>query len=117
MKYRLLATAALFVASVASANVIFPAFAAPYMSAVIFPIAGFAIWGAEAFVYRIFSKQLSIPATLSLSFGANVVSSVVGLFIANFLPSGLVQNPEKHIIQAGPDFSFMRHSGLCSHIS
>ena len=106
MKYRLIAIAAFFVASVASANVIFPAFAAPYMSVVIFHIALFAILGSEAFVYRIFSKQLSIPATLSLVIGVNIVSSAVGLVIATFLPSGLVQNPENRIMQAGPDFSF-----------
>jgi membrane protein YqaA with SNARE-associated domain len=101
---RAVALLCLLIAKSATADVIFPAFAAPYITAVLFPYALVAIPVAEAFVYKMYWRQLSIWVVALLAICANATSSLIGWFIAYILPSGLVVDPRNHMLSSGPHF-------------
>lgn len=90
------------------ANVIFPAFTAPYFSPLLFPVAGIAAVVTEFFCYRRFSSHPERP-TIGDIIGANLVSWLAGMVIAWFLPSGLIQKSvpsgSGHITTQGPLFT------------
>lgn len=95
----------LLLASVgARANVIFPAFAAAYISTLFFPVALISALTVEALIYRWRCSSLSIPTILMLVVAVNVVSWFAGVVITGVLPSGLV-NSEEGIVTGGPNFS------------
>lgn len=71
------------------ANVIFPAFATPYVSAMLFPVAAIAAMATEAAVFRALNRDLSWGRIVSTVLVINIASTVVGFAIAAFLPSGL----------------------------
>jgi len=104
MKKKIIAFGLLGMSTSAYADVIFPAFAGPYVSMLFFPVAAAAILLSEAAIYKILSSKSSIPAVLLLVVTANVLSSVVGVVITAVLPSGLVEGPQGGIV-GGPDFS------------
>ena len=79
------------------ANVIFPAFSAPYFSQLFFPVAGIAAILTEVFVFRKVYSSLSFYKTLGFVLIANIVSWIAGIILSNFLPSGLAPR----VIQAG----------------
>jgi len=79
------------------ANVIFPAFSAPYFSQLFFPVAGIAAILTEVFIFRKVYGSLSFSRTLGIVLIANIVSWVAGIVLSNFLPSGLAPR----VIQAG----------------
>jgi hypothetical protein len=101
MMQRVAAAVLLLAARIANADVIFPAFMAPYASALLLPVALIAILVSEAVVYRIAWRHLSIGIVVLLDICANLVSSVVGMVIASFLPSGLMLDPKNHMVQGG----------------
>jgi hypothetical protein len=100
----------LLFALTASADVIFPAFTAPYVSALVFPVALVAILASEGAVYKLAWRHLSTGVVALLVVGANLVSSIAGFGIALLLPDGLVIDPRIHVVQPGPDF--YRYAGL-----
>jgi uncharacterized membrane protein YidH (DUF202 family) len=71
------------------ADVIFPAFSTPYVSPLLFPVAGIAAIGTEWFCYRHFSSSEDYPDLGDITL-ANLVSWFAGIIISYFLPSGLV---------------------------
>lgn len=93
------------------ADVIFPAFSAPYFSPLLFPVAGILAIGAEWFCYRRFSSDPIYPKLRDIIL-ANLVSWVAGLLISFCLPSGLIAKTvgageghgESHILTPGPHF-------------
>jgi len=87
----------------ASANVIFPAFTAPYVSPLLFPIAGIAVLAVEFATYKLIAKSLSTLAALVLVIAVNLISWLVGIALTRFLPDGLVKG-ERGIVTTGPDF-------------
>ncbi len=89
------------------ANVIFPAFTTPYVSPILFPIAGIAAVVSELYCYRRFSSVNGIP-TLSDVIGANMMSWLVGVLLGQVLPSGLAKKvigAEMEILTEGPYFT------------
>jgi hypothetical protein len=91
------------------ADVIFPAFCAPYVSPLLFPVAGISAIGTEWFCYRHFSSDNDYPK-LSDIILANLVSWFVGVIICFWLPSGLIQKPSPEggghtHVAAGPHFT------------
>jgi len=92
------------------ANVIFPAFAAPYVSAMFFPVAAIAAMLTEAVVFRVLNRDLSWRRTVSTVLVINIASAIVGFAIAAALPSGLeptvMREGENQFetIQPGPKF-------------
>jgi hypothetical protein len=75
------------------ANLIFPAFTAPYIAPLLFPIAGIAAIVAETVVFKLLNWHLGLGRILGLVVLANVASGAVGYLIALVLPSGLVGEP------------------------
>jgi len=104
MKSRGIAIVLAFLSTGAYANVIFPAFVGPYISIAMFPLAGAAILLSESVVYKVACRQLSIPTVLLLVVVANVVSSIIGIGVAFFLPDGLVYGTTG-VVVGGPNFS------------
>jgi len=92
------------------ANVIFPAFAAPYVSAMFFPVAAIAAMLTEAVVFRALNRDLSWRRTVSTVLVINIASAIVGFAIAAALPSGLEPTVmgegenQFETIQPGPKF-------------
>ena len=91
------------------ADVIFPAFCMPYVSPLLFPVAGIAAIGTEWFCYRRFSSDADYP-NLGDIILANLASWFVGIILCSFLPSGLVQKPSPAggghtYITSGPHFT------------
>lgn len=76
------------------ANVIFPAFAAPYVLGMFFPVAPAAALVSEAVVFRILNKHLSWWRIAAIVLVINFASTVVGVVIACLLPSGLGERGE-----------------------
>jgi hypothetical protein len=89
------------------ANVIFPAFAAPYFSPLLFPVAGIVAIVTEFVCYRRFSSHPERPSFRDI-IGANALSWFAGILISFVLPSGLatkmLPNGSQHITQ-GPHFA------------
>ena len=76
-------------ASVAEANVIFPAFSAPYVLQVFLPAALVAALVTEVVVYMLQCRSLRIHIALLLVVGVNLVSWLAGILITGYLfPSG-----------------------------
>ncbi len=90
------------------ANVIFPAFTAPYFSPMLFPVAGISAIVTEFLCYRRLSTHPSRPSFADI-IGANLLSWIVGVVIGFFLPSGLMQKAvpsgSGHILTHGPHFT------------
>ena len=70
------------------ADVIFPAFYAPYVAQIFSPLAALAALATEIFFYRWWSKEARIGRLAVVVVVANVASSVVGMIIAAYLPTG-----------------------------
>lgn len=96
------------------ADVLFPAFTAPYVAMVFFPYLAVAVLISEVAVYRAFNRSVGYGPLLRIAFVSNVVSSVVGCLIAAFLPSGLVRKPigDHHIITTGPYWDIYAVAGF-----
>jgi len=89
------------------ANVIFPAFTAPYFSPLLFPVAGIAAVVTEFVCYRRFSSRPERPSFGDI-IGANLLSWFVGIVLSFFLPSGLVPKvlpSGSQTITQGPRFT------------
>jgi hypothetical protein len=71
------------------ANIIFPAFMAPFILPLLFPVAGIAALVTEFLCYRRLSTHPTRPGFGDV-LGANILSGGVGFLISRFLPSGLV---------------------------
>ncbi len=111
MKIRIIGLILLFWASVVSANVIFPAFAAPYFSQGFFPIAPIFALGAELAIYKWKIKHLSFGVIVSILIGVNAVSTVAGIFITSSLPDGLTKK-SSGVLTDGPDFMLYAKLGF-----
>lgn len=72
------------------ANVIFPAFSAPYVAQLLFPIAGIATILTEVWWFRKKYESLEFLPTLLFVAVANVISGAAGFLLSSMLPSGLV---------------------------
>jgi hypothetical protein len=70
------------------ANVIFPAFFAPFVAQILVPVAGLMALATEVIFYRWWTGETRISRLLAMVLTANVVSSTVGMFIASQLPTG-----------------------------
>ena len=89
------------------ADVIFPAFSAPYFAPIFFPVAGIAAIGTEWLCYRLLSKQMNRPTLWDVIF-VNLVSWLVGIILSFFLPSGLISKPIRgghSVAVQGPHFT------------
>lgn len=91
------------------ADVIFPAFTTPYVSTLLFPVAGISAIGTEWFCYRHFSSDEHYPNLWDIIL-ANLVSWFIGIVITAFLPSGLIDKVlpgggGHTIVAAGPHFT------------
>jgi hypothetical protein len=89
------------------ANVIFPAFTAPYFSPFLFPVAGIAAVITEFVCYRRLSNHAERPGFGDI-IGANFASWLVGMVIGFVLPSGLAPRAlpgGSEIITEGPRFT------------
>ncbi len=98
-------------ASVASAIVIFPAFAAPYVSSVYFPIAPIFALGTEYVIYKWRNQSLTFGVILLLLIGVNVISTVAGIIITSSLPDGLTTN-SSGVLTGGPEFMLYAKLGF-----
>lgn len=85
------------------ANVIFPAFTAPYVSAMLFPFAGISAIAVEIGVFRVMNRKTSWWNITKLVIFVNLFSSVIGFLIAGVLPSGL----EDTMVSVG-DYQYSR---------
>lgn len=103
-------TGLLFCAST-SANMIFPAFSAPYVSTLIFPVALVAVLIIESAIFKKVSANLTILKVILLVIIVNLVSWFGGVLFTGFLPSGLITN-EEGMVTSGPDFSFYASLGF-----
>lgn len=104
--YRLIAILGILVATVtvAEANVIFPAFSAPYVSQILFPIALVSVLVIETSIYKLRSPALGLMAAVLLVPAVNAVSWFAGVLITGSLfPSGLVKSSQG-FITTGPQF-------------
>jgi hypothetical protein len=92
------------------ANVIFPAFATPYVSAMLFPLAGLAAMTVEVIVLKLLNRDARWTRLTALVVGMNVASGILGFLLAAVLPSGLVPElvgtgeHQANILQPGPHF-------------
>jgi hypothetical protein len=100
----------LLISTAANANVIFPAFSAPYVTEIFFPIALVSALAVEAVTYKLIDKSLTIPSILVLVAIVNTLSWVIGIIITNQLPSGLIVSGD--ILTTGPNFSFYATLGF-----
>ena len=91
-------------------NVIFPAFSAPYISFILFPVASILAFVTEIIIFRkrylgLATRQVVLTALL-----ANIISWIAGVLLSSILPSGLVPKivdegeKKASIISAGPNF-------------
>lgn len=71
------------------ANVIFPAFATPYVYGMLFPVASIAAVTTEVIVFRLINRELPWIRIVGIVVLVNVVSAILGFAIAAALPSGL----------------------------
>lgn len=96
----------------AQANVIFPAFTAPYVAQMFFPVVLLSVLIVEATIYKWRCQNLSIRTLLFLVVAVNIVSWLAGLLITRFLfPSGLVKSSEG-MLAPGPDFTLFELLGF-----
>lgn len=86
------------------ANVIFPAFSAPYVSLFLFPIAGIATLVIETVIFKIRHKELSGYRVLGFVIVANIVSWMFGSALSYLLPSGLTT---KSVESGGHELTIM----------
>ena len=92
------------------ADVIFPAFATPYMMALFFPLSIFAVIASEFMVFNLLNRTAPKFRLLNLVTIMNVVSGFIGFIIAAILPSGLVPKIvgtgeyQFQTVQPGPRF-------------
>ncbi len=97
-------------------NLIYPAFTAPYMSYVLFPLAGAMALLAELITYRRLNKATSLLWIVPLVVFVNVVSSIAGILLGTLLPSGLSHEPVgadgRFVVTAGPDFQLLTLAGF-----
>lgn len=99
-------------------NLVYPAFAAPYMSALLFPLAGAAAMLSEVIVYCRLNKETRRPWIVVSVVFVNVVSSLIGIAIANLLPSGLTQKlieaGDRHtsVLAVGPNYTLLALAGF-----
>ena len=104
MKRHAIFIAVLALCSVASANVIFPAFTAPYVAGIFFPQAIILALVTEGAVYKALCRVLRLRVVVVLVLLVNAVSWLAGVVIGSFLPSGLINN-EQGILTSGPSFN------------
>ncbi len=98
------------------ANVIFPAFTAPYVSVLVFPVAGVAAITTEAYVFYRLNTYLTVGESLKLVLVANIVSGLIGFILAALLPSGLVSQATESgqsILTQGPRWGLFAILGYC----
>jgi hypothetical protein len=72
------------------ANVIFPAFTAPYLSFLFFHTAAAAAIMSEILVFKFRHKTLTWGRTVYVALAANITSWIAGVILGLVLPSGLV---------------------------
>jgi hypothetical protein len=101
------------------ADVIFPAFSAPYVAWCFFPIAALLSMLAEVLVFRFATQQLTWLRAMAGTAQANLASWIFGLLLSLVLPSGLVprfiRQPDGHSFQTngpGPRFSLYMVMGF-----
>jgi hypothetical protein len=94
------------------ADVIFPAFTAPYFSELFFPIAALCAIASEVAVYRFHNRKMPLFRISWRVVYANLVSWLVGVLIGGVLPSGLVSDPRHHILTTGPMWTLMALCGF-----
>ena len=82
------------------ADVIFPAFYAPYVIQLLVPVAAIAALASEVAFYRWWSKDQRLGRLIVVVVIANVLSSIIGMVIAYFLPNGY--NPAFPSHSTGP---------------
>jgi hypothetical protein len=93
------------------ADVIFPAFQAPYGAPLLFPVAGISAIVVEVVVFWLLNRHLTIGKIVVVVVLANTVSGAVGFSLTAILPSGLVPRlvdagrHQTHILQPGPRFN------------
>ncbi|MCQ4166906.1 hypothetical protein [Tahibacter harae] len=91
-------------AAPASANVIFPAFAAPYLAPVIAPWLIAAVLAIETAVLLYRERHLQLGGAFFLTLLTNVVSWIAGMLLAaTVFPSGIVHDP----VRPGPQFGML----------
>jgi hypothetical protein len=78
------------------ADIIYPAFFHPYAVQLFMPLTGVAALTTEVVVFVIAYRKMSFPFLFLSVLSANVVSSVVGIFLASVLPSGLDEQFAAH---------------------
>jgi hypothetical protein len=93
------------------ADVIIPAFSAPYVAPLLFPVAGILAITSEVLIFWLLNRQLGVGKIIPLVVLANVVSTVVGFLLTAVLPSGWVptvidrEGNQIHTFQPGPYFT------------
>jgi hypothetical protein len=102
MKKRVVAAVALLVSPNLSANVIFPAFATPYLAPIFFPLSILAVLLTEGAVYKLLCRSLGLGTIAVLVICVNAISWLAGVLLANFLPSGLIL--DQGAVRNGPEF-------------
>ena len=90
---KLILLSLLFSTAILEANLILPAFSAPY-SLTLFPVIIIGVFSIETFIYYKLNKKVSIYKSLLAVSIVNIVSWFIGAFITNFLPSELIPNIE-----------------------
>jgi len=96
----------------AAANVVFPAFSAPYVAQFFFPFALLSVFVVELAVYKWRCQSLALTTLAVLVVAANAISWLAGFLItAGLLPSGQLQSPDG-VVAAGPNFSFLSSLGF-----
>ena len=90
---KLILLSLLFSTAILEANLILPAFSAPY-SLTLFPVIIIGVFSIETFIYYKLNKKVSIYKSLLAVSIVNIVSWLIGVFITSFLPSGLIPNIE-----------------------
>lgn len=100
------------------ANVIFPAFTAPYYSYFFFPLAGIAAVAAEVVILKKRHPALTLTRVFIFTLVANIASWMLGIAISSQLPSGLtpkvIQNGDHEFstISQGPHFNQLVLAGF-----
>jgi hypothetical protein len=92
------------------ADVIFPAFSAPYVAPMLFPVAGISAIVVGVLVFWLLNRHLDVGKIIAVVVLANLISGIFGFFLSAILPSGLVPQVvgaganQARIIQPGPRF-------------
>ncbi|MDD5260441.1 MAG: hypothetical protein PHD76_01195 [Methylacidiphilales bacterium] len=101
------------------ADVIFPAFSAPYFADFFFPMAAGLAIASEILVFKFrYKSLLSWFRACWFAILANIVSWIFGLILSLILPSGLVPKVERagdhpiSIITQGPNFTILMICGF-----